>query len=390
VRLAGRVTSRLPLLLLLAAIAATGGVAIWMGQGNQATHPGSKLTLEAISGDGNAGFVKAAEPWSFRFPADHGGHPDFRTEVWQVTGNLEDEAGQSFGFQLAFFCLRLRPSAAERTSAWVTNQVFRGHFALADVASGRFHAEERFSRVALGLSGTDKYPFRVWLEDWSLETVEAGDGTRFRLRADDGERALSLELRATKPPLLEDAADLPGSISGGGAFHFYLISRLSVTGSLRLGGAAREVRGWAWLDRAWGALPISQGQIAWSRFALQLEDGRDLLCLQLRRRDGGGKPIPSCLLIGAEGSTRSFRRREIRLEPLAHWHSRLDGTGYPVRWRLELPDEQLEIEIRALLDGQELELATPVWSGVVEVSGRSGNRSASGWGHLELRGYTDI
>ena len=34
---------------------------------------------------------------------------------------------------------------------------------------------ERFSRGAAGLAGAETSPFRVWLDDWSLEAVgEAG------------------------------------------------------------------------------------------------------------------------------------------------------------------------------------------------------------------------
>ncbi len=35
------------------------------------------------------GFAKANEPRPLAFPADHGSHPQFRTEWWYFTGNLE-------------------------------------------------------------------------------------------------------------------------------------------------------------------------------------------------------------------------------------------------------------------------------------------------------------
>lgn len=376
--------------LLLPALAIGAGLLIWLQPERQATPDGSSLALESFLTDSDAGFVEAEGDWRFDFPRDHGGHPHYRSEIWYLTGYLQDAAGHGFGFQLAFFRLRLRPSAPERASAWATNQILRAHFALTDRTRNRFHAEERFSRVALGLSGMDESPVRVWLEDWFLEALAAKDGTSFRIRAGDGEQRLELDLQVIKPPLLQGAADLLESGPSGNAFHFYLISRLSATGTLGLGTTGRKVRGEAWLDRAWGAVPISQGQLALNRFALQLGDGRDLLCLQLRRRDGSGTPIPSCLLIGADGSVKSFRRREIRLEPLVHWRSKLDGTSYPLRWRLELPAQGLSLEIEPILEAQELDLATRAWSGTVEVSGRSRGQPVSGRGHLELGGYETI
>ena len=44
----------------------------------------------ALGGDDNAGYQRAYAPRPFRFPADHGPHPEFRNEWWYVTGNLAD------------------------------------------------------------------------------------------------------------------------------------------------------------------------------------------------------------------------------------------------------------------------------------------------------------
>src|SRR5262249_35518858 len=77
---------------------------------------------EALADD-RAGFAHAVTPRPFAFPADHGPHPDFRTEWWYYTGNVQTVAGRHFGFQLTFFRIALlpeiRPAFAEpRASAW--------------------------------------------------------------------------------------------------------------------------------------------------------------------------------------------------------------------------------------------------------------------------------
>lgn len=376
-----------PLRLLLLVLVLGAGIVIWQKQERQTDTGVTGLALEAILTDDDAGFSAADGNWHFRFPDDHGGHPGFRSEIWYLTGNLEDEEGHRFGFQLAFFRLRLKPEETVRASAWGANQVFRAHVALTDAAQGRFHAAERFSRAALGLSGMDQSPVRVWLEDWSLGFSEGQAGQEtLHLLAVSGALDLKLDLRSEKPPVLPQEADLLDAGSGRG-FHLYLMSRLSAAGSLGLDGSVRRVRGYAWLDRAWGAVPMSRGQVALNRFALQLGDGRDILCLQLRRRDGSGTPIPSCLLIRSDGSTRSFRRREIRLEPSSEWRSPSDGTSYPLHWRLALASEELALEIAPLLQDQVLDFAVRSWSGAVEVSGESRGQPAIGRGHMELSGY---
>ena len=46
-------------------------------------------------------------------PRDHGPHPEYATEWWYYTGNLESADGRHFGFQLTFFRSALASTAPE-------------------------------------------------------------------------------------------------------------------------------------------------------------------------------------------------------------------------------------------------------------------------------------
>ncbi|HET7133378.1 MAG TPA: carotenoid 1,2-hydratase, partial [Gammaproteobacteria bacterium] len=115
------------------------------------------------------GFTRATEPREFRFPEDHGQHPEFRTEWWYFTGNLHDSSSHRYGFELTFFRIGLASGRPARASAWGTNQMWMAHFALTDAAGRRFTASQRLARDALGLGGARTAPFRVWVKDWSVE-----------------------------------------------------------------------------------------------------------------------------------------------------------------------------------------------------------------------------
>ncbi|MFB3080026.1 MAG: lipocalin-like domain-containing protein, partial [Lysobacterales bacterium] len=147
----------------------------------------SMSLAQALGGD-TTGFARADRPRVFTFPDDHGSHPGYRTEWWYYTGNLETKAGRHFGFQLTFFRTALRPeevvraSRDSRASAWSTRQVYMAHFALSDVAPQQFHTFQRLSRAALALAGASATPFRIWLEDWSVEGQTA-TALPMRLRA---------------------------------------------------------------------------------------------------------------------------------------------------------------------------------------------------------------
>ena len=159
---------------------------------------------EALGGEPEEGFARATAPRRFSFPADHGPHPGFRTEWWYFTGNLKAAKGRSFGYQLTFFRVALKPGVAARSSLWGANEVFMAHFAVTDVDGKRFHHAERFSRAALGLAGAGGSPLAVRLEDWSaLETSAKPWGKRLAARAKsscrDSRFATTTAIRSPSP-----------------------------------------------------------------------------------------------------------------------------------------------------------------------------------------------
>ena len=171
----------------VAAIVAVAALVFWPSNGappRGGVHASLAVSDALASGD-SSGFARAVAPRPFVFPADLGAHPEFRTEWWYYTGNLETASGRHVGFQLTFFRTALAPPvspAVERASAWSATQLYLGHFAVTDTAGRRFHAWSRLSREALGLAGAQASPFRVWIEDWSAES-RAPDGLPVRLRA---------------------------------------------------------------------------------------------------------------------------------------------------------------------------------------------------------------
>ena len=170
------------------------------GGGRKGDEPKASLTVSEVLGGGHVeGFERAYRPRPFRFPEDHGPHPSFRTEWWYLTGNLSGTGGEPFGFQLTLFRSALAPDGDEDPlSAWRTNQVYMGHFAVTDVGGGRFRSFERFSRGAVGLAGAEAWPFRVWVEDWELRGPEGADAegrSIFPLSLRAAEGGVTLELR---------------------------------------------------------------------------------------------------------------------------------------------------------------------------------------------------
>ncbi len=148
-------------------------------------------------------YTRAAPGKTLQFPQDLGPHNTFQTEWWYYTGNLSDENGLRFGYQLTFFRRAIAPpdQQGKRMSEWATEQVYLAHFTLSDVADDGFHYFERFSRGAAGLAGAEIEPtYRVWLDHWQV--IQTDDNT-YHLTAEDEGIVLDLMLKDIKGIVLQ-------------------------------------------------------------------------------------------------------------------------------------------------------------------------------------------
>jgi len=340
-----------------------------------------------LGGEDPGGFARATAPREFRFPADHGPHPEFRHEWWYFTGNLRAPGGRRFGYQLTFFRFALLPDPPDRRSRWATNQAYMAHFAVTDAQGNRFHHFERTGRGALGLAGATARPFRVWLDDWSAEG--GGSSTLpVRLRADEGGASVDLVLDTARPIVPQGDRGLSRKgAAPGNASHYYSMTRLATRGTVRVDGVTFPVEGNSWLDREWGTSSLEKGQVGWDWFALQLSDGRDLMFYRLRRGDGGSDPFSAGTLVLPDGSYLPLSLDDVRIETLESWRSPEGGARYPSRWRLRLPSEKLELDVIPRIAGQELRTTVRYWEGAVRVHGTSRGEPVEGEGYVELTGY---
>jgi predicted secreted hydrolase len=355
---------------------------------------GSARLAELLGDQGVTGYAQALEEREFAFPADHGPHPDFRNEWWYVTGNLDSQEGRRFGFELTIFRFSLTPQVAETpadASAWRSNQVYIGHFALTDGDDGQFHVAQRFSRGSLGLAGATVEPLRIWLDNWSIAGARSPDeyefGVPWRLQAQDVEIGLDLTLVPLRPPVMNGVNGLSQKSSEpGNASYYYSITRLQTDGTVRIGDEDFVVSGLSWLDREWGSSALSDDQQGWDWYALQLSDGSDLMFYNLRRNDGSQDIHSAGTLLLADGSIAHLSNDDLVVKVLDSWQSP-HGGRYPIAWQINVPEFELDLRIEPLQDAQELLTTVRYWEGAVDVSGALGTTPILGRGYVELTGY---
>lgn len=318
---------------------------------------------------------------ALEFPADHGSHPEFRTEWWYVTGWLQTSSGEQLGFQVTFF--RTRPDTdAASPSAFAPRELIIAHAAVSDPQRDGLWHEQRIARSALGLAGAERGRTRVWLDRWQL----SGDGATWHTRIEGESLLLEFELTRTQPPLVNGDAGMsrkgPSPLS---ASWYYSIPHLAVKGTVSRDGRAVAVTGSAWLDHEWSSEFLDAAATGWDWTGINLDDGGALMLFRVRTRAGGAHWAGGTLR-SADGTVRTFSPEQIRFEPGRTWRSPRTGTTYPVEWRIRVAGRTLEL--RPLIDDQENDTRQSTgavyWEGAVTAL-ENGRRV--GRGYVELTGY---
>jgi predicted secreted hydrolase len=335
----------------------------------------------------DAGFARAIEPRSFVFPADHLPHPQFRTEWWYFTGNVLAADGRHFGFELTLFRIALAVAGPARESTLAANDIWMGNLAVTDTAAARFTAAERLSRGAAGIAGATvaaDAAVTIALEDWSLVFTDA----EVELRAAEADFGIELDLTGLDRIVPQGDAGLDAKgPEAGNASYYFSAPRLAVTGAVHTAGTEVAVTGTAWMDREWSTSALSADLAGWDWFALQLDDGRDLMFYRLRRGDGGTSSFSGGSLTTAAGAVQRLSADAVQLTITREWTSPATGVRYPVGWTLAVPSQALELAVRPRLDAQELDLTVRYWEGAVTVDGTAAGQPVGGVGYLELAGY---
>lgn len=355
------------------------------------TKEGGSLSLaEVLTSDESEGFAKVLESRTFSFPADHGPHLDFKSEWWYFTGNLTSASRNDFGFQFTLFRSALSREKPSRPSKWGTNQAYMAHFALTDVDEEAFHSFERFGRDVLGLAGARAEPFEIRLDDWYVQEVgksDEPDVPQMRLYAFEDGVGLDLVLTSAKPIVLQ--GDEGRSVKGDhseNASYYYSLTRLQAKGKAILPSGDVEVTGLAWMDREWSSRALGDNTIGWDWFALQLDNGCELMIYQLRRKDGSVSPHSHGCLVDRQGKWTGIERHLFEIEVLSQWDNG-KGASYPSQWRIRIPGHDIDLEVKPRVADQELDFRFQYWEGTVAVTGEMGDEPVKGRGYVELTGY---
>jgi len=341
---------------------------------------------------------RPADPQPVVLPRDDGAH-DRLTEWWYDTGHLVDEKGGRWGFEFVVF-------RAERWSFPVT---WASHLALSDETGKQFHYAQRaeigpqvnvltgsaagFNLAIRGLDPAD--PATFTRAPWTMAGLNGADtlaasAMSAEALGDSGGSpfGLALTLTATKPPVLHDGDGYVDFQTAGGSYYY---SRTSMTarGSITAGGKTLRVDGTAWFDHQWGDF-ISVGGGGWDWFAVNLADGTDIT-LSLVRAGDGSYPLVYGTLVDKAGATTRLGSGDFIVDATGHWTSPTTGAAYPAGWLINLPAQDLVINLRPAVAQQELDTRATTgvvyWEGSQHVTATRAGLAMGGEAYVELTGY---
>ncbi|GGK79831.1 lipocalin-like domain-containing protein [Amphritea balenae] len=314
----------------------------------------------------NAEFSIVEPGHPITFPFDHRLHPGFQSEWWYITANLQDEDNNQYGIQFTLF------SSASLTGN-TKQRIFFAHAAL--TTTDNFYHAERYARSDMGHAGVEYQPWQAYLDHWQFTGTEQ-QPLPGKLQVSEPAFAYQLKLSDSDYFLQGDQGFSPKNNDASLASYYYSAPFIEVSGNIHVEGKSIAVRGKAWLDREWSSNFIEIDKIGWDWLSLHLDQDTALMLYRVRSNR-------EILLYGRimhrDGRQTTIAPTDINWRAVAS--QRFSGKDYPIEWRLEIPSQQITLDIQPINNNQFLNTRVPYWEGAVITKG-----SHEAQGYLELFG----
>ena len=325
-------------------------------------------------------------------PRDLYAHQNLQTEWWYYTGHGETASGKRFGFELVFF---KRRTDLDKFSVvplrLLGNPIYFAHFAVTDYQNKDFRYSHRKSANGLfdlPASASEEH-FHLRLGDWSLREASGSHILRATIGSD---LTFEATLKPGKPVVLNGKEKNGVSFKDDGeASRYFSYTRMEMEGDIIWHGETEHFNGSAWMDREFGTWTPTERQKGWDWFSVQLENGCELMCYQLRDSKNAVSPHSSGTYVDEFGNFTPLSSEDFSIEPIGYWKSPRTEATYPSGWKLKSEKFSLDLTVTPIIQDQELDTRGTTmiiyWEGACEVSGKAGDFDVSGRAYVELVGY---
>jgi predicted secreted hydrolase len=296
-------------------------------------------------------------------PRDDRAHPGSRNEWWRVLAHLRTASGQRYD---AFVTIAKFPGTMPATAT------------LIDVTHQHMTYASRVERDRLALADASRLRLDVHVGDWRVNRDASGN---IEMRVTVGGASLAIAQTPEKAAVAYD--DAPACA--------YAYTRMNARGTLVVGGVATAVTGESWLDHEYASTDLGFPDVYSQRFAVQFDDGRDLLLVLREKKRGRSTLHAAGILVAADGHVQQlggdFRICNAMTTTFTsastHFH-------YPSVWEIVVPRAGLDLAVVPPLPNQELasaDLSNGIYAGALEVESAPPPDRFHGQGFVELTGH---
>ncbi|MFE2421961.1 lipocalin family protein [Streptomyces hokutonensis] len=323
---------------------------------------GGTATATTASGQG---LRQTSLPVAVDPAADLTAHPDRLNESWYVTAHVT-AGGHHYGFM-----------ANHLTSGDAKTGHTLSTVSLTDEDTGWYTKSEIALPPRTGLSDKQGVDIHTDNISWTGDAKEQ-------------------KLHARVPEGTIDVTFLPqGNVlynMGTGYFpmfgdakypnYEYAFPTMQTSGTLTLNGRTEKVRGQSWLDHQWGPLPdIAAGKASWSWMNLDLSNGDEVSLWKTKEN----KENTWATVLKPDG-TQTVAEATLTPDSSTLWTSPTTGKKYPTRWKVTIPGEHAQLNVKTYAKDQELTVPGPRYEGSAAVTGTYGHRPVTGTTYVELTG----
>jgi len=334
-------------------------------------------------------FQAAVPGYTYHFPRDDFSHDNFRFEWWYYTGNLDNDKGQPFGYQLTFFRVALEgPKPINNASKWKVDHIYFAHMTVSDIQNKKFYFFERINRKGIKNAGAATDRFMIWNSDWDL----SAQGNIQKIKALENNTGIELSLTPIKKRVFhgKNGISIKGS-NKGNASHYFSYTRMKTEGSIFIKGEEFQVKGTSWMDHEFSSNQLNHSLVGWDWFSIKLDNQTEIMLYQLRQKNGNVDPHSSGTFISADQNYHHLKLNEFSISQKGSWRSENTGATYPAAWEIDIPDSDTHLIVTPDFSNQELyhlrSISGSYWEGSVSIKGSVRGKSVTGKGYVELVGY---
>lgn len=317
-----------------------------------------------------------------QFPKDELSHDNI-VEWWYINGFMNGSKGEKFSFMNCLFKVDNKRSKVPLLSRLPVKTVYFFHSIISNLKTGEKEifvapfciiSRDSFTKDLLHINFLVEFK-PILFGGYVNHVLEEYELFKYRLKTEK----MDVNLIYNKPPMLEGGE---GYLKmNDKSTYYYSLTDLSLSGNLKFKDKMIEVTGKAWMDHQWA--DTSYNKDRWNWFSIQLDNGLDIMCFE---HISNGNSVFHATIMFADGLQKSFDNIEI-IPDGNMWKSRRSGNKYNLSWRVIIPNENIDLKIKAILPDQEIGFnVVNYWEGATEVKGMVGELKVKGKGFMELVG----